>query len=334
MDNNKLHLYKLSFSAPLHIGNERDDNSSGSSMVHSDTLYAAIFFAWDKLGKSEWIPTEQKKETGFALSSLFPFYQDNFFLPRPLYSPEIEYKELESTVIRKQIKKAAWVDTVIFQDSLNDLPINYHGNNNFSDSFWSSNPLPEKAFITSQVMPRVTVPRENGEDTTIFYIERFYFEKDAGLYFLAQFDKIEQQQRLEAALRLLGDEGFGTDRNIGHGKFTFEKKEATLFNFNFTRKKGLAVSLGLYCPLSKEETQTMLSKKAVGYDLVKRGGWLSEPYQSWRKKSVYMFREGSVLGISNPNSVFALGENVDVNPKTVPVPHPVWRCGKTIFLSF
>ena len=315
------------------MSNEREDYASGNFMIHSDTLYAAIFFAWNRLGKPEWIPNGLNPQPSFTISSLFPYFQNTYFLPRPFYTPEADRDSIDNTSIRKSIKKAAWVDTVIFEELLNDIVPKYIESNNFKDIFWSSQPFSTAtSFITSQIVPRVSISRVPGEDTRIFYIEKFYFQKEAGLYFLVQFDNVSEKLQLEAALHFLGDEGIGTDRNIGHGKFTFS--EQPVFQINCKKQHGLAVNLGLFCPENKTLFSGMLDHSSIGYDLMKRGGWLSEPYQTWRKKSVYMLREGSVLQLKENLKFFALGENVNVNPDTVPVNHPVWRCGKTIFLSF
>jgi CRISPR type III-A-associated RAMP protein Csm4 len=335
METNQLYLYQLNFSTPLHIGNEREDYASGSAMVHSDTLYAAIFFAWNNLGKKEWIPKFENGEIGFTISSLFPYYNDVYFLPRPMYSPDIKLKDIEETSIRKSIKKTAWVDTTIFESLVNDTEVSHCSKHNFCDNFWSSTILPEESFLSSQVMPRSSISRIPGEDTKIFYIERFYFKENAGLYFLANFNSSEDKDKFEAALRYLGDEGIGTDRNVGHGKFSFSERAP--FTLKCNRNHGMALNLGLFCPEPDNKEgflKMLLQHKSIGYDLLKRGGWLSEPYQTWRKKSVYMFKEGSVLHFDSPYKYFIAGKNINVNPESVPIDHPVWRCGRTIFLSF
>ena len=330
-----LKRYKLSFTAPLHISNEREDYASGSSFIHSDTLYAALMYAWSCLGKESWIQKSAEEPIGFSISSLFPFYQDIYFLPRPLYNPAITYTQLEDTKTKKKIKKSTWVNTTIFEEILNDQEPTYHEKINFNDGFWSSEALPEKSFLISDVVPRSAVPSMPGEDTKIFYIERFYFDKEAGLYFLVQFDSDEDQQKFNAGLQYLSDEGFGTDRSIGNGKFTFSQSDASAFKLKNNHQ--LTMNLGLFSPQSKEQIHTMIAGEQVGYDLIKRGGWLSEPYQTWRKKNIYMFKEGSVFSRSNIEEVYSImGQLNDLKPTNTPqaINHPIWRSGKTLFLNF
>ncbi|MBK6329262.1 MAG: type III-A CRISPR-associated RAMP protein Csm4 [Bacteroidetes bacterium] len=334
MKNKPFKLYKLSFSAPLHISNEREDYSTGTALIHSDTIYAAIFFAWNQLGKTEWIPTSNSNEVGFAMSSLFPFYEDIYFLPRPQYTPEISYATISDTSLKKKIKKTTWVDTTIAGNLLNDEEPKYYKKENFNGQFWASKNLPAESIISSNIMPRSSVSRMQNEDTKIFYIERYFFNSKAGLYFLIEFENEEMEKRFNSGLKLVADEGIGTDRNIGHGKFTFESR--TPFDIEFKAQKGLSMNLGLFLPDSSNKIQEMLNHSAAGYELIKRGGWLSEPYQTWRKKSVYMFKEGSVFKKMYNDNIHSNGNMVDIRPLEVPthIQHPVWRCGNTLFINF
>lgn len=334
MDKMNLSLFRLSFNAPLHISNEREDLATGEAFVHSDTLYAAVLFAMQKLGRKDWINDLTDHGPAVAFSSLFPYYGEQYFLPRPLYTPAMRYSPLEDTAVKKKIKKSAWVDSDIFCDLLSDREPAFHGERNFSGPFWSARNLPETGIIRSGVVPRVTVPRDSGEDTRIFYIQRHYFATDAGLYVLASFDNEETKRRVTAALRLLGDEGLGTDRNIGHGRFTLS--EAQPFSLPLTPSHRMAVCLGLFCPENETQLNAMLQGQGLGYDLIRRGGWLSEPYLTWRKKTLYMFTAGSVFAAPDATGAFVAGKQEDLRPTSTPVPvsHPVWRSGRTIFIPF
>lgn len=334
---NHLSVFRLKFNAPLHIGNNQEDYASGSAMVNSDAMYAAIFQAWAMLGKAEWIPAHETEDFGFTLSSLFPFSKNasesyNYYLPRPLFTSTIHKKETLETVIRKKIKKAQWVDLQLFSEILSgkQSPIS---KSNFNGSFWSATEINTEPFITSRVMPRSAVSRFGEEDTKIFYIERYYFAENAGLYFFIDCQDEVIFKRVEAAMRFLGDEGLGTDRNIGHGKFSFDTTEAPVISL--ASNQNLAISLGLFCPETKEQLEDMLNHEKAGYELVKRGGWLSEPYNTWRKKNIYFFKEGSCFSVPGLNQSWLIsGKNADLRPEKVQVNHPVWRCGKTLLLTF
>lgn len=73
----------------------------------------------------------------------------------------------------------------------------------------------------SQVMQRVSVSRDGTKDAEPFYFEWNYFNKDAGLYCLT--DAKEHVLKLISQLFVqLGENGIGTDKNIGGGKFEVE----------------------------------------------------------------------------------------------------------------
>lgn len=326
-----IYSYKLHFSSPLHISNERGDYASGSSIIHSDTLYSAIAWAWNLLGKSEWINELQRDD--YALSSCFPFYNDQIFFPRPKFTYQINRNQLIDTVIKKKIKKAEWVDIGILTQMLSGNDPIEKGSDNFSNTFWSSYSFKDEKFIDSTVVPRVMVPRNN-VDTKIYYIEKYFFKEGSGLYFLATFNNTNHKMQFEAGLKLLADEGLGTDRNVGHGKFTFEVSDFVFPDINISF--GLIYSLGLFMPQSQEEMNIMIDHPQKGYGLIKRSGWLSEPYLTWRKRQVYMFSEGSVFRSTESGKFIIKGKTVDLKPEGshIEIQHPVWRCGKTLFINF
>lgn len=352
----ELRLYKLHYSTPLHVGNERADYDAGSAFLHSDTLYAAIWSMYARLGWEAHIPAPGGKPA-FCLSSLFPFQQVGDrairYFPRPLYSPPAIEQESQ-TQVRKKIKKAVWVSQQILERILGGQSLSaYQQAEYFCGSFWADVPInrppvsasrsgdpktqtaiPQAGYrpTESVVVPRIRVSRTGAEDTQIFYIERFFFQQGAGLFCLATFDDKAERERFEAALRLLGDEGLGTDRNIGHGKFTVADEPWS--GFKTKSRLGLSINLGLYCPEDRGQLAEALQPAEAGYSLLRRGGWMSEPYNSWRKRTVHMFREGSCFRAGQARQVYADGALVDLRPTDVAVPHPVWRCGRCLFYSF
>lgn len=337
MANNNLSIVLLQFTTPLHIGNERSDYATSSAYMHSDAMTAAIFYAWAQLGQVEWIPKTTEDIYGFSLSSLFPYTTNEtkkvYFLPRPMV--RIENEEIVDTKLRKKLKKVKYVDTVIFQKMLKGEGVPAR-EKDVNGIFRSIDPITH-SIVDSQVIPRVSVSRSGQEDTVIFYMERNYFSEGSGLYCLLQYENAEIEKRVQIAFNYLGEEGIGTDRNIGNGKFIPSFGES--LSLNIEAKAGLGINLGLYCPSSKDELSTMIGDKDAGYDFIKRGGWLSEPYNTWRKKNVYMLTEGSVfsLPVSDSNHKFPVfGKLVNLQPTEEPavLAHPVWRCGKSLFVPF
>jgi CRISPR-associated protein Csm4 len=161
-------------------------------------------------------------------------------------------------------------------------------------------------------------------------VQRVHFASDAGLYFIIQFagtDTEAQQRnrrRFESCLQLLADSGVGTDRTSGTGWFTW--KVPLDLTMTVPERANRFLNLGLYCPAVDEPALKDLQH--ASYELVKRGGWIASAEQtehlSWRKKSVYMFREGSVF-THQPT-----GKYVDLAPDGCN--HPIWRDGRPLVI--
>ena len=337
----KLEIIRFRFTSPLHIGNERSDYGKGNMMLQSDAITAAIYFAWNQLGCSDWIPANENDDPGFAISSLFPFtsVKDKpvYFLPRPMLTPREIDGATTNTILRKQLKKIAWVDHDVFKSLLegkHSLP----KKENILGTFQSAQAINDGniPFVSSHVVPRAAVSRTGEEDTVIFYTERYYFRPGSGLYLMASFGNEESRSRLLTALNLLSDEGVGTDRNVGNGKFTYEIADSIYIPSRADASHG--INLGLFCPASSDDLQEMLGDINTGYDFIQRGGWLSEPYNNYRKRSVYMFKPGSVFKLPSSEKTLlpVFGKAVDVKPLETlqPFSHPIWRSGKTIFYPF
>ena len=341
-----LHNYEIirfKFTTPLHVGNERSDYSTGGALLQSDALYSAICHAWARLGKAEWIPLEENDHGAFTISSLFPFVDylndTSYFLPKPMLLMDAKENETSiETSVRKALKKVQWVDIPIFEALACSVPKQY-SNTYFDKGYQTVKELPRDELgklidpISNKVMPRAAISRNGADDTVIYYIERYYFHVQAGLYAIVKFENDEVKSRVVAALRLLADEGIGTDRNIGHGKFNFSMGNLP---FNFPEHSVYGINVGMYCPTEKVEwanfSESDINDEArAGFTLVRRGGWMSEPYNTWRKRSVYMAQPGGVFkteGISVAGKVV----NVEPNAEGIDVGHKVWRNGRSIFL--
>jgi len=359
---------KFHFTTPLHIGSRRADYDKSEKMIHSDTLYSAIIWAWSVLEIP--IPDlldengKPKEDLGFTISSLFPFYQEKkkkeeekekkaiYFFPKPIAT-------LSNTVSRNQKKakaiqyldKAAFVETLEGEPFLYDIELEKEengsiksiltaetsnvGNFKLRGSFLSNDEkLPKAAFMEAKVYPRVYVPRYGQEgDTEIYYIERLFFKERSGLYCLAEFDNEKIKQDVIAALRFLGDEGLGTDKHVGNGLFELNHEPFTDFD-DLDIQSNHAFSLSLFCPESQAQLNSILSDNST-FDMMKRGGWITdEGYLGFRKKSVYMFTEGSIF----ETDAKAKGKTVDLKPENKylpsekPITHPIYRVGRSLFL--
>lgn len=323
----KLKVYKLHFTTPLHIGDERDDYSISLKTYQSDAMYAALTASLAKIG----IQIPASGDLGFAISSLFPFYQKEeksdpvYFFPKLLKQQLPDLKELNNA---KKIKKAAWLDIAFFEKMIHgELKMDDNIVANIQGNFLSSQKIDEN-FISSQVAQRVTVSRDFSKDAEPFYMDRVYFKDYSGLYFIADGDT----ELLEKALKVLKDEGIGTDRNIGNGFFTVSVDELEI---NLPESDYVS-NLSMFCPESEEQLKEMLDDKHVAYDFTKRGGWItSAPHNTIRKNTIHMFMPASVF--KSPNRLSELnvvGKIVDLNPRySYPgIDHPIWRSGKSLFI--
>lgn len=313
--------YLLHFTSPLHIGNYKPDSyDQTESFLRSDTIIAAVMSSWAKMGKKEYIGDGT---TTFTVSSCFPFYgkkgeKYNFFFPRLKLSFNLKDRDAK---LSKKLKKVTWLDQLFFEKQLRHAGITENLEESIQGEYMSVQKLPDSPFMYKQVSERVTVPRDQ-KDATPFHMERIYFN-NGGLYFIAQGDG---QENLETALNFLQFEGFGTDRSVGNGFFTWSKEQIHLEE----PVSYYSTNLGLYCPevnILKTEVDDHAS-----FELIKRGGWItSEGYQTLEKNSIYMFTEGSVF---KRNARVGGIDGIVLTPKESPLKldHEIFRSGKTIFI--
>lgn len=353
-------LLKFHFNTPLHIGTVREEYSHSGKKVHSDMLYAAIMQAWSVLGMSSLLSDIGKKEdeTGnlsFTLSSLFPFTQEKqlaselarnqnakktiYFLPRIFKSFS---KETILTAKRqnktKRLKELEWFDLDYFSKLVsdpNDLAIDL---DHISGKYLSQLNF-DPNFLNNGIQARAAIPRKHG-DANPYYVERLYFENGSGMFGLYK-GTAETWKHIEAALHYLQYEGIGTDRHVGNGKFQLEvldhhTEEVMSFTNLLNREEGYCTNLSLYSPDSQQKLEAYLSGSKVGYNLIKRGGWITtEPFMTLRKKSLFMFTEGSIFSRPTSSSNNTGGKIINIRPETDdfrPISHPIWRVGKSLLV--
>lgn len=337
----KFTIFRLHFTAPLHLGNEREDYAESLGIIHSDSMYAALTAALFKVGWKP--PNEFKGHLGCTISSLFPFYQKEkeppvYFFPKSRKQEIMEEGLLED---HKKIKKIKWLDKEFFEDyargkSLQELYLRGKSgekdeNKYHKGDYFTKASIPEN-FISKQVFPRVTVSRNGKDDADPFYMERLFFKDNSGMFFLAE----GNTTLLEKALTILEQEGIGTDRNVGNGFFECEKDTLEL---ELPDNSSYQMNLSLFLPAEKEQLKEQLDNQAA-YAFKKRGGWISTPpYNTIRKNRIYMFEEGSIFQ-TDIDKPMTDGRIVNLKPDTSKLPadlqgiHDIWRNGKAIFIPF
>ena len=329
-------IYKLHFTAPLHICDPHDDLGNSQKTVQSDTLYAALMSCLAKNGEN--LPEDG--DLGFTVSSLFPYFQKDkdsapvYFLPIPMRAKQAE---LADASMAKKVKKVQWVESALFSKVLSGESL-FDNTGKYlpyiQGSYLTTYELPEdvngnKEFVRSEVSQRVTLKSRTGEeDAKPFYVDKVLFRHHAGFYFMAEGDTT----LLEKALRLLSLEGIGTDRNVGYGFFEFA---VDTLSVDLPQRANHQLSLSLFIPESKEQLETLMNSELDAYDFVRRGGWITTyPYMTLRKNAVYGFLPGSVFHKDEDKAATVIGKIVDLKPTAVDVEimHHIWRNGKSIML--
>jgi len=299
----KFDVYKLRFETPVHFGDIHEDYSVSMKSIHSDTMYSAMLAS--KV-LNECLDSVKGDDLKCSISSLFPFCEVNgrtvFFFPKPLSET---FDSITDSKLIKKLKKVRWVDQYYFEKMLNgkitQLDNNLDVQNEFLlqytpkingveiDGFYDNflNEDKEIEFTISQPVPRVNVSRI-GEDATPYYMDRLTFKEGFGLYFFAT-----PGSDLMSILDNLGEEGLGTDRNVGNGIFKCKNKDS--LDIKVPDNCSHILSLSVFIPEQSDLINTMVSGDA-SFEFVRRGGWVTTfPHNSIRKDSVYAFVAGSVF---------------------------------------
>ncbi len=292
-----MYAVKLNILSPLHIGEEGLGMEASAAMLHSDTLYCALYAAWQEL-----FPFGG--DLPLQISSAYPYVEDIFFFPKPaLPAPGFDVVETRETYA-KDVKKIPFVDGKSFSNWINGEPLDFEQ--------MKLNIRRLKDVMTSSVRPRVTLDRITC-NSSLFYIGEILFSQniDCGLYFCVTCEQ-EVWEKLQRVMVHLGENGIGGERSSGYGRFA----PAYMDEFPLPEAHGgdRFISLSLLLPADKDE-----AKQASSYRLLKRGGWSKDTPH----RQVYMFSEGSVF-------------SAPVEGKTVTVAdvgHPVYRCGRSFMVK-
>lgn len=321
-------IYKLNFTSPLHISLGKDEYDKSSQVIHSDTIKSALISCAYYLGYSEEVVT--KILNGCILSSAFPFYGEEYFFPKP-FARLMPIANQSEERQGKYLKKIQYLGKSYFEQLLDGAKGQIEETHLIDHKKYVSE-SPELVknsatkIIASSVNQRVTIAPDHIEDAKPFYTERLFFPDEAGLFFIVQFADSSLEDTFHGLLKLLGDNGIGTDRSVGNGFFKPERDTLTL---TVPDKVNHQVNLSLFCPT--EEDLKEIVEGDSSWQLIKRGGYLAGTQQesniTLRKRSIYMLQEGSVLPNRNMD-----GKIVNLRPKIDLVKHPIWREGRSIFI--
>jgi len=284
---------KIKPKTSFHIGVKEGSLEKTMHHIHSDTIFSGICNTYRLLyGKDEiegLLEKFKSNQPPFLISSAFPYADDIIFLPMPKYINFSDYTNDEKSL--KKFKKIEFVSREIIRNI---------SQNKFKEELKEENIIQGKILVTEKEsekirntsiwkekeVARVVIDRKTNAPNIYYFGEVEYCDK-CGLYFLIKFIGNEIRKKVEAAIRLLGDEGVGGDRSYGKGLF-----ETKFSNFEWSIREGKFINLSLYLP-NKDEIEMI---KKGWYEIVNRGGWVYSPDKKGeRKRFVRMIKEGSTF---------------------------------------
>jgi len=277
----------------FHIGVKEGSLEKTMHYIHSDTIFSGICNTYRLLyGKDELenlLENFRSEKPPFLISSAFPYIDDIVFFPMPKFVNFSDYVDDERLI--KKFKKIEFVSEEMIRSI---------SQGKFVEDLNEENILQGKILVTKgesekikniviwkeKEVARVVIDRKTNA-SNIYYFGEVEYCDNCGLHFLIKLMDDEIRSKVEAAIRLLGDEGIGGDRSYGKGLFEVE------FNgFEWNIEEGKFLNLSLYLP--KENEIEMVRKG--WYEIVNRSGWVySVDKRGERKRFVRMIKEGSTF---------------------------------------
>ena len=191
----------------------------------------------------------------------------------------------------------------------------------------------EKELHTKNKVSRI------GEDTELYNVEVFRFNKDSGLYFIVQLPE-KWQEKFENILESLSLAGIGGKKSAGYGQFSItddamvfdgeyfdiiKSEDDRFINESLYKESEKYLLLSSYLP-QKDEIEKIKNKEN-GYQLIKRSGFVNSPKYSenpQKRKQVYMISSGAVLNFKPAGRLADLKLHGN---------HSIYRMGKPIVIG-
>ena len=338
-------VYKLRFPHGIHVGAYGIGTEGVRITIPADTLFSALLSAWISLGNDPepWISHFPRTDDGkaisadppFLLTSAFPYKGSALFLPKPL---ALNFLQKAPEKDRKKWKKLPFISEALllkmakgasFEEILDEGEFRLNGNVFVHRD--ESKEIPDGSPVWEEhTVPRVTLDRISST-SNLFHVGRVEFGNDAGLWFGVIWRDPERpcgdvafKVAFETALKALSQSGIGGERSVGYGVFDYELMDE--FNWPEPSPEKPALLLSRYNPRPDELPEVL--RDAPGYLLEEVRGWTFSPHGQFRRRSIVMLKEGSVIRPRNG----VMGHVVDVGPihaekKEPLLPHPVWRYG-------
>lgn len=280
--------------ADSHGTGREGDLADLDTLPRSDTLAAAIISLWRHVvsNASDRDITHLAEQPPFVISSAFPTLQVLGKWQPLIFVPVGIFDSLGSLPagLRKTLKKVRFADPGSIGALLRG---------SFPDK-WS---IIGEALVGAelngdlwsyQYRLRLQVHRlgDRPMEGRLYEFGGLHLGSEVRLTVLLDFIDDSCRPDVDAALRLLGDQGIGGDRTAGYGGFEIEKIDE---NFDPNLGAGARLSLSLLHPSPDEVDHGLLDVPAQ-YLITPRGGWTTPPSGAgFRRKPVNMLVEGSVV---------------------------------------
>jgi len=318
----KEYLIKLHFQSSLRIGQAGIGMENIVRRIHSDTIFSALCHTFSLLYSDDWVSAflnEYERDPHFLISSAFPFSDDHLFLPRPMKRIEKWVNESDEQEAPKELKNLEYIGIENLRKWLFNEPC--------SLSELSEDNIRATESFKTLLLPRVALDRADNH-SQLFYSACQVFAPNAGLYLILR-AKTDVIPTLQSAFALLAENGLGSERSSGFGKFSIEWLDPPDALAELLHQQGNSFYLlSLFHP---SQSTDHLDLTNSSYELEERRGWFYSQSTGvqLKRKTVWMFREGSVFSFQ------PRGHLVDVAPdEWNDQSHRIIRSGVPIYFSF
>ncbi|MBQ8749181.1 MAG: type III-A CRISPR-associated RAMP protein Csm4 [Clostridia bacterium] len=294
------YVIKFKFSSAVHFGtiDQMPDLQNTDFLMQSDSIFSALCVQANKLyGQAGVDKLMQMCNNDFALSSMMPFYQDTYFLPKPLVVYERNLnsaKNCEISNYGKLLKKLKYIEASNFDTYMQKVK--------------NGDVLPIEEMVQKtqhfgdyEIVQKVQVTRSNG-DSKPFHLGIFRFNEHAGTYIIVKTNNTDTINFIGMLFNALKFDGLGGRRSNGYGKFDYQiieldktvNKDLQSLNILLEKNSDRYMTLALSLPFNLDEE--MLAD--AFYAVIRRGGFVDSPnYNSnfVKKRDVYAFAVGSTF---------------------------------------
>ena len=346
----RVYLIKLKFNTAVHFGDDQatPDKSLSNITMRADSFYSALLIESLKNGGEEQLrETHQIFCNGALISDLMPYYEDNYFIPKPIlhfYSDPKTKKQNQETnqetnqedqkqkdKFGKKLKSLKYINI----NSLDDYLRQGQGGGQY-------NPEKDQEMLDKigKNQTRVMMCLETVEGNRQIRLENpmpyfygvFSFAENSGLYLLLKIDKKEDFDLIKSLIYSLGHSGIGGKVSCGLGKYEIQdcfeiakEDKLKMFDEHLDYKKYPSfMTLSVCFPKQDELKQ---AHENANYMLLKRSGFVQSAKYSdtlVKKKDMYVFAPGSTFKYGFKGDIFDVSKDGN---------HEVYRYLKPFFIG-